>query len=97
MSIAITLELPENLAEEARQLGVLTSETITKLLQEEVERRKIALDEENEAAWEERVVTEALGDALNPDGSIDFDKLRSTGIIITLEELYPEGDEENEP
>lgn len=75
MSIAITLELPENLVDEARELGVLTSEIIAKLLQAEVERRKIAIDDEDEAAWEERVVTEALGDALNPDGSINFDKL----------------------
>ncbi len=42
------------------------------------------LDEE---AWEERVVSEALGDAWRPDGSIDFDKLHATGTILTLDEL----------
>jgi uncharacterized protein (DUF433 family) len=46
---------------------------------------------QREAAWEEKVVTEALGDALRPDGSIDFDKLNTLGIKIILEELYPEG------
>jgi hypothetical protein len=30
---------------------------------------------ETEEEWEERVLTETLGDALNPDGSIDYEKL----------------------
>lgn len=58
------------------------------------------LELEEEAAWEERLLTEAFGDALLPDGSIDFEKLHARGIPITLDELCPEGadeDEEAEP
>jgi hypothetical protein len=49
-----------------------------------------------EAEWEEETLREALGDALKPDGSIDFDKLRATGLTLTLDELAPEGDGEDE-
>jgi hypothetical protein len=51
---------------------------------------------EDEAAWEAAVVREALGDALLPDGSIDFDKLDARSETVSLEELYPEGDEDDE-
>jgi uncharacterized protein (DUF433 family) len=54
-------------------------------------RTLLAQKRQKEAEWEEKVVTEALGDALNPDGSIDFDKLRARTVNITLDELYPEG------
>ncbi len=47
-------------------------------------------DVKNEADWEEEIIEEALGDALLPDGSIDFDKLRSTGLTLTLDQLHPE-------
>jgi hypothetical protein len=47
--------------------------------------------------WEEQVLSETLGDALKPDGSIDFDKLRATGLNMTLDELQPEGDADDEP
>lgn len=47
---------------------------------------------QSEEEWEAEVLEEVLGDALNPDGSIDFDKLRARSEPITLEELYPEGD-----
>ena len=40
----------------------------------------------DDSDWEEEVLTNSLGDALNPDGSVDFDKLRSKGKTITLEE-----------
>ena len=53
-------------------------------------------DIQTEEEWEAEVLEEALGDALNPDGSIDFDKLRARGRTITLDELYPEGDEDDE-
>lgn len=36
------------------------------------------------------VVIVALGHALNPDGTIDFDTLRARGSVMTLEELCPE-------
>jgi hypothetical protein len=51
---------------------------------------------QTEEEWEEEVLTEALGDALKPDGDIDFDKLRKRGTTMTLDELYPEGDEDDE-
>jgi hypothetical protein len=53
---------------------------------------KIKTEEE----WEEEVLNEALGDALKPDGSIDFDKLRKRGTTMTLDELHPEDDEDDE-
>jgi hypothetical protein len=54
-------------------------------------------DAEDEAAWEAGVVQNALGTALLPDGSIDFDKLDARGETVSLEELYPEGDDSGEP
>jgi len=51
---------------------------------------------QSEEAWEEETLGNALGDALKPDGSIDFDKLRATGLTMTLDELHPEGDEDDE-
>jgi hypothetical protein len=54
-------------------------------------------DMEDEATWDARVVTEALGDALNPDGSIDFDKLEAQTETVTLEELFPEENTDDEP
>lgn len=53
-------------------------------------------DVKTEADWEEEVIVEVLGDALRPDGSIDFDKLRSTGLTLTLDELHSEGEEDGE-
>ncbi len=53
-------------------------------------------DLKTEAEWEEEVLTESLGDALRPDGSIDFDRLRATGMNMTLDEFYPEGSGEDE-
>jgi len=49
-----------------------------------------------EAAWEAEVLSEALGDALRADGSIDYDKLRATGAVTSLEDLYPEGAQDDE-
>jgi hypothetical protein len=53
-------------------------------------------DLKTEEEWEEEVLTEVLGDALNPDGSINFDKLRERGTIMTLEEFFPEGKSSDE-
>lgn len=84
-TIEITLTLPEKLASDARQLNLLTSESIAQLLQAEIERRH--MEDKEEAAWEEAVLSRALGDALNPDGSLDFDKLDARSLTITLDEL----------
>ncbi|HLU09023.1 MAG TPA: hypothetical protein VK003_05095 [Oceanobacillus sp.] len=40
----------------------------------------------DESDWEDVVLTNSLGDALNPNGSINFDKLRSKGKTVTLTE-----------
>jgi len=53
-------------------------------------------DSDAEVKWEEAVLGEVLGDALMPDGTIDFDKLRRSGQIMSLEDLYPEGDMDDE-
>jgi len=52
-------------------------------------------DVKTEEDWEEKVIVEALGDALLPDGSIDFDKLRSTGHYCTITSQCVEGRGEN--
>jgi hypothetical protein len=52
--------------------------------------------DDDEAAWEEAVVRESLGDALKPDGSIDFNILRAGSQITTLDELFPEGSMDDE-
>ena len=48
---------------------------------------------ESEADWEARAVRESVGDAIDADGNIDFDKLGARTIRITLDELYPEFDD----
>lgn len=42
-TIQVTLEFPEDLARDARELGILNEETIVELLQHEVERRVMDL------------------------------------------------------
>jgi hypothetical protein len=53
-------------------------------------------DLRTEAEWEEDVLDETLGAMLRADGSVDFDKLRSGGQTLSLDELYPEGSSEDE-
>jgi hypothetical protein len=50
------------------------------------------MEVEDEAQWDEAILTQALGEALRPDGSIDFDKLEADGIVVPLDELHPESD-----
>lgn len=54
-------------------------------------------DDEDDAEWDARFAESALGDALRPDGSIDFDMLDQMTTPTTLEEFYPEGDTTDEP
>jgi hypothetical protein len=82
--------LRDDLIEKLREIARRENRPIDDLVEELLEQYK------DEAAWEEAVMEEALGDALNPDGSIDFNKLRATGQSITLEALYPEGSEDDE-
>jgi len=41
-----------------------------------------------EAEWEEKTLNEALNEVIDDEGNLDFDKLRSNGTNLTLEELY---------
>lgn len=49
---------------------------------------------QTEEEWEIEMLRESLADVLNPDGTIDFEKLDATSVRMTLEEFYPEGYEE---
>ena len=81
-TVEIKLALSEELAKDARELDLLSSESVTALLRAEIERRK--MDSEDEAAWEEAILAQALGDALHPDGSIDMDKLVQASTMSTV-------------
>ena len=54
---------------------------------------RLAVDEDE---WESQVLTQSLGDALHADGSIDYDMLRARGKAMTLDEFYPEGNEDDD-
>ena len=43
---------------------------------------------QTEEEWEAEVLEEVLGDALHPDGRIDFDKLRARSEPVLLEEIF---------
>lgn len=53
------------------------------------------VDDDSEE-WETTMMEQSLGDALLPDGRLDFAKLRARGKIVTPEELFPEGEAEDE-
>lgn len=89
-TIEIIITLPEDLVKDARELDLLTDDSVAELLQAEIERRKMEV--EDEAQWDEAILTQALSEALRPDGSIDFDKLEADGIVVPLDELHPESD-----
>lgn len=65
-------------------LDQLNREEIEKILLAAQERLERLSDEDE---WEASHIEAALGDALLPDGQLDFAKLRARGKIITLEEL----------
>jgi hypothetical protein len=52
--------------------------------------------ETTEEEWEGEVLVETLGDALQLDGSLDFDKLRTMGLNVTLDEPHSERYEDDE-
>ena len=52
----------------------------------------IRREDKTEEEWEERVLADALGDALNPDGSIDYEKVEL--IDVSLDELEVDIDDE---
>jgi hypothetical protein len=47
---------------------------------------------QTEAEWEENILSETLNDVIDDEGNVDFDKLRSTGVTLDLEELYTADD-----
>ena len=50
------------------------------------------LKSQTEAEWEENVLIETLNAVLDDEGNLDFDKLRSTGVTLDLEELTTNDD-----
>jgi len=50
------------------------------------------LKPQTEAEWEENILSETLNAVLDEEGNLDFDKLRSTGITLDLEELNTDDD-----
>jgi len=78
--------LDQRIMEKLRQLDDATKQRVLNFIEHAAGTR--------EESWEEQVAIEALGDTLRPDGSIDFETLRASGTVMTLEDLYPEGDED---
>jgi hypothetical protein len=81
-TVEVMVNLQEQVVEEARKFDLLDSERLTQLLLAEFERQ-----EKLEAEWEEKVLTEALGDAVSEDGEIDFYKLRNRRVIVSEDEI----------
>ena len=77
------ISLDQRIMEKLRQLDDAAKQRVLNFIEQAADHR--------EADWEEQVVIESLGDALQPDGSIDFEMLRASGAAMTLEDLYPEG------
>jgi hypothetical protein len=89
MSEQVTLEIPDDILQRAKETAEHTGRPLEAVLSEWLAWG--AHESETEAEWESRVMAEALGDALLPDGSIDFARLHERGIIVDLSELDPEG------
>lgn len=54
-------------------------------------------ERQNEAEWEEKILNEVLKHAVNNQNKLDFDKLRSSGVTLTLEELYSDDNATDTP
>ena len=50
------------------------------------------LKPQTEAEWEDDILNETLNAVLDEEGNLDFDKLRSTGVTLDLEELTTDDD-----
>ncbi len=50
---------------------------------------------QTEAEWEEKILGETLRDVIDEDGNLDFDKLSSNGVTLSLEELYTDDEQHN--
>lgn len=86
--IEVKFKLPEELVKEAGEIGILSDDTVTRLLREEIERRSETPDLD-EAKWEQTILSQIPG--ISPDGSINFNTLRQNGLPIALDDLYSEG------
>lgn len=84
MSEIVTLELPDTFIQRAKAAAQQTGRPLEEVLVEWLERGAAASDD---AAWEEAVLTESLGNAIRADGSIDFDRLRARGTVMALDDL----------
>lgn len=90
----------DDLLERLRKLAEMEHRSVDDVLTDMLEQYIPASDDDDdypdeEAAYEAERLTRILGDALNPDGSIDVAKLDARTKPITLEELFPEGDTED--
>lgn len=90
----------DDLLERLRELAEIEHRSVDDVLTDMLEQYTPASDDDDdypdeEAAYETEYLTRVLGDALNPDGSIDVAKLNQRAKPMTLEELFPEGDTED--
>lgn len=87
----------DDLLERLRELADIEHRSVDDVLTDMLEQYTPVSDDDDdypdeEATYESERLTRILGDALNPDGSIDVAKLDARTKPITLEELFPEGD-----
>jgi len=54
-----------------------------------LEHLRIEIVDDDDAEWEERILEEVLGDAIQADGTIDYSKVEL--VDVTLEELEYQG------
>ena len=76
-----TIMLREDLVEKLREIARRENRPLDDVV------AALITEYQAESAWEEAVLDEALGDAMSPDGSIDFDKLRAAGQTMTLDDF----------
>lgn len=90
----------EDLMARLREIAAHEQRSVDEVLEQLLDEHELAHDAiddiEDEAEWETAIMRRSLGDALLPDGNIDFVKLHERWIPTTLEELYPEGADEDE-
>lgn len=90
----------EDLLARLREIAAHEQRSVDDVLEALLDEHELAHDPiddiEDEAEWEAAIMRRSLGDALRPDGSIDFAKLHERWIPTTLEELYPEGADEDD-
>jgi hypothetical protein len=81
-TVDIVLTLPESLVENARQLGLLSSDEVARLITLEIQR----LDDALETQWEQSLDNQPFARAFAADGNVDFEALRSTSDVVSLDD-----------